>query len=209
MDKTMKTTCCGYEVKDGEIGPVHANPSNGVVQCHNCGAVYSKRPFPERDETRPAEQQGLFRKFDVRRVDGSDSLGGKHDGCRYFVLDINHDAHAPAALRAYAASCKDTHPQLSADLVAEFGAQQEQPPIKTWQERCDWTSGEPATKLMVEAMKAEIAELRANAQPPAGYVLVPAYPDQRMINAFIAEYERPGGSECGCYRAMLAAAPKP
>lgn len=36
----MKTTCCGYEVKDGEIGPVHANPGNGVVQCHSCGKVY-------------------------------------------------------------------------------------------------------------------------------------------------------------------------
>lgn len=29
-----------------------------------------------------------------------------------------------------------------------------------WQERCNWRSGEPATKLMVEAMQAEIAELR-------------------------------------------------
>ena len=33
--------------------------------------------------------------------------------------------------------------------------------VKTWQERCDWVSDEPATKLMVEAMKAEIADLRA------------------------------------------------
>jgi hypothetical protein len=33
--------------------------------------------------------------------------------------------------------------------------------IKPWQERCDWTSDQQATKLMVEAMKAEIADLRA------------------------------------------------
>lgn len=33
--------------------------------------------------------------------------------------------------------------------------------IKTWQERCDWWSERSSTKLMVEAMKAEIAELRA------------------------------------------------
>jgi len=32
--------------------------------------------------------------------------------------------------------------------------------VKSWQERCSWQSNEPATKLMVEAMKAEIAELR-------------------------------------------------
>lgn len=44
---------------------------------------------------------------------------------------------------------------------------------------------------------------------PAGWKLVPSNPDQRMINAFIAEYERPGGTESGCYHAMLAAAPAP
>lgn len=78
-------------------------------------------PFPERDSTKPAEQQGLFRKFDIRRTDGSDQPGGKHHGCRYFVLDMTHDQHAPAALRAYAASCESTHLQLAADLVSEFG----------------------------------------------------------------------------------------
>lgn len=78
--------------------------------------------FPERNPTAPAEQQGIFRKFDVRRVDGSDAPGGKHHGCRYFVLDMDHDQHAPLALRAYAASCAESHPQLSADLNQEFGA---------------------------------------------------------------------------------------
>jgi hypothetical protein len=77
--------------------------------------------FPERDESKPAEQQGIFRKFEVRRVDGSDQPGGKHHGCRYFVLDMDHDAHAPAALRAYADSCANSHPQLAADLRTEFG----------------------------------------------------------------------------------------
>jgi hypothetical protein len=78
--------------------------------------------FPERDLSKPAEQQGLFRKFDVRRVDGSDQPGGKHHGCRYYVLDLNHDQHAPAAMRAYAAVCRATHPHLAADIEAEFGA---------------------------------------------------------------------------------------
>jgi hypothetical protein len=76
--------------------------------------------FPKRDPTRTAEQQGLFQKFDVRRTDGSSEPGGKHHGCRYFVLDMNHDPHAGLALMAYAASCKDTHPQLSADLLAHL-----------------------------------------------------------------------------------------
>lgn len=78
--------------------------------------------FPERDMSKPAEQQGLFRKFEVNRVDGSDALGGKHHGCEYFVLDVTHDVHAPAALRAYAESCKSTHPKLSVDLIDRHGA---------------------------------------------------------------------------------------
>lgn len=79
--------------------------------------------FPERDVTKPAEEQGLFRKFDVRRVDGSDAPGGKHHGCEYFVLDLDHDIHAPAAIRAYAQACNETHPQLSAELSERFGPQ--------------------------------------------------------------------------------------
>lgn len=76
--------------------------------------------LPERDQAKPAEQQGLFRKFDVRRVDGSDAPGGKHHGCRYFVLDLDHDQHAPAAMAAYAKACRATHPVLSAEIDAEY-----------------------------------------------------------------------------------------
>lgn len=72
--------------------------------------------LPERDTTRPAERQGLFRKFDVRRTDGSDTPGGKHDGCEYFVLDVTHDAHAKAALAAYASAVEATHPALASDM---------------------------------------------------------------------------------------------
>lgn len=79
--------------------------------------------FPERDLTKPAEQQGIFRKFEVRRVDGSDAPRGKHYGCRYFVIDMDHDAHAPAALGSYGRSCADSHPELSADLLSKFPAQ--------------------------------------------------------------------------------------
>ena len=76
--------------------------------------------FPERDQSKPAEQQGMFHKFDVRRTDGSSAPGGKHHGCRYFVLDLNHDAHAASAMRAYAESCRYSHPQLAADIDKEF-----------------------------------------------------------------------------------------
>ena len=60
--------------------------------------------------------RGLYNKFEVRRVDGSSELGGKHCGCDYFVLDLTHDKHAPAALLAYAHSCEAEYPLLAADL---------------------------------------------------------------------------------------------
>ncbi len=67
-----------------------------------------------------ADEQGLYKKFEVKRVDGSDAPGGKHDGCRYFVLDLDHDPHAKAAMSAYAQSCVETEPKLSEDLQVEF-----------------------------------------------------------------------------------------
>lgn len=77
--------------------------------------------LPERDNTRPAEAQGLFRKFEVRRTDGSSDPGGKHEHCEYFVLDVDHDPYAAAALSAYAKACEGTHPDLARDLRARYG----------------------------------------------------------------------------------------
>jgi hypothetical protein len=77
--------------------------------------------LPERDTSRAAEQQGLFRKFSVTRADGSDQKGGRHEGCEYFVLDVKHDKHAGAALLAYADSCKESHPELAKDMRDRYG----------------------------------------------------------------------------------------
>ena len=62
------------------------------------------------------DSRGVYRKFRIERTDGSDQPGGKHAGCSYFVLDLDHDKHAIAALRAYAKSCKRELPELAADL---------------------------------------------------------------------------------------------
>lgn len=72
--------------------------------------------LPERDEGLPAEEQGLFRKFHVQRVDGQDAPGGKHANCRYFVIDVDHDPYARAVLLRYADACRHTHPLLADDL---------------------------------------------------------------------------------------------
>ena len=60
--------------------------------------------------------RGLYRKYIVDRADGTSAPGEKHHDCKYFVLDINHDKHAAAALKAYAKSCEAECPLLAADL---------------------------------------------------------------------------------------------
>ena len=52
------------------------------------------------------KSRGWFNKFTVNRTDGTDRKGGKHDGCEYFVLDLDHDPHALPALLAYADSAE-------------------------------------------------------------------------------------------------------
>lgn len=62
------------------------------------------------------EAKGLYRKYEIVRTDGSSAEGGKHEDCRYFVLDLDHDEHAMRALAAYADSCEPEYPLLAADL---------------------------------------------------------------------------------------------
>ncbi len=64
--------------------------------------------------------KGLYEKFTVTRTDGKSGPGAKHEGCKYFVLDLIHDKHAVAAIYAYAESCKNEYPLLSKDLNALF-----------------------------------------------------------------------------------------
>jgi hypothetical protein len=73
------------------------------------------------DPTKPSAQQGLYGKFYIERTDGKSAPGEKHHGCQYFILDLTHDQHAPAALRAYAQACAQTHPELAADLLRDLG----------------------------------------------------------------------------------------
>ncbi len=60
--------------------------------------------------------RGLYEKFEVKRTDGRSAPGEKHDGCEYFVLDLDHDPHALPALEAYANSCREQYPGLAYDL---------------------------------------------------------------------------------------------
>ena len=62
------------------------------------------------------KNRGLYDKFTIERNDGRDEPGEKHEGCRYFTLDVDHDPHAIPALRAYAVSCEAEYPLLARDL---------------------------------------------------------------------------------------------
>jgi hypothetical protein len=66
------------------------------------------------------EDRGLYRKYEVRRKDGSSQPGGKHEHCEYFVLDLTHDPFAIDALMAYHNACRKRFPKLAADLDAKL-----------------------------------------------------------------------------------------
>ncbi len=60
--------------------------------------------------------RGLYEKFIVQRLDGTHDPGEKHYGCRYFVLDLDHDKFAIPALQAYAKHCEKEYPLLAKSL---------------------------------------------------------------------------------------------
>ena len=73
-------------------------------------------------EDPPASAIGIYYKFDVTRTDGRDAVGERHFGCKYFVLDLDHDRFAQPALLAYADACEELYPALAADLRLKISA---------------------------------------------------------------------------------------
>jgi hypothetical protein len=113
------TVCVGRDDLDEVRAALARSAWTGVAHKPFDGRVTTV--YPERDAELPAERQGLFRKYDVRRVDGEDGPGGRHHGCELFVLDLSHDRHAVPAIQAYANACRETHPQLARDLDRRHG----------------------------------------------------------------------------------------
>jgi len=62
--------------------------------------------------------KGLYNKYVVERIEPDPT--GKHRNCWYFVLDLEHDAYAYAALDMYASSCADKYPQLAEELKGKL-----------------------------------------------------------------------------------------
>jgi len=61
--------------------------------------------------------KGIYNKFVVVRTDGQSDPGQKHNGCNYFVLDLDHDPFAMPAIEAYAVACQDEYRVLATDLM--------------------------------------------------------------------------------------------
>lgn len=72
--------------------------------------------------TKKKQINGLYRKFNVTRTDGTDRPGGKHHGCEYFVLDLTHDPFAVHAIASYIIACRDQYPSLAHDLEEKLVA---------------------------------------------------------------------------------------
>lgn len=62
----------------------------------------------------PDATRGLYSKFHIERTDPGSAM--RHPDCRYFVLDVDHDAFASAALRAYADASREQFPFLAEDI---------------------------------------------------------------------------------------------
>jgi hypothetical protein len=65
---------------------------------------------------------GIYAKFRIERTDGQSAPGCKHDGCEYFVLDLDHDKFSIPAIEAYAEACKDEYPVLAEELKEKAAA---------------------------------------------------------------------------------------
>ena len=62
------------------------------------------------------KNKGLYNKYIVVRTDGTSKTNGKHEHCKYFVLDLTHDPYAAPALSAYINACREEYPMLAVDL---------------------------------------------------------------------------------------------
>jgi len=83
------------------------NDSDKIIDLQIRVKALESRLSPEPSHDVGKKASGLYEKFKVERTDGSSAPGKKHDGCRYFVLDITHDPLAAPALIAYAKAARE------------------------------------------------------------------------------------------------------
>lgn len=113
----------------GEVVVNHpaANAEGHIIfsaeQAYSFAALLAQKAaecYRDRESAAPMldKERGLYSKYFVSRLDGSSRVGRKHNGCRFFVLDLDHDPNAAAGLEGYAFSCAEDFPELAKDLRA-------------------------------------------------------------------------------------------
>lgn len=80
---------------------------------------------PNSEYVPPPRRGGLYKKYHVRRADGMEGPGTKHNNCQYFVLDLSHDKYGITGALAYADACEAEFPILAQQL-RQLCAQEEQ-----------------------------------------------------------------------------------
>jgi hypothetical protein len=78
--------------------------------------MHVARRLRERAANDPERDRGLYEKYVVQRADGATGDGRKHEHCRHFVLDVDHDPLAAPCLNLYADLCETSYPRLARDL---------------------------------------------------------------------------------------------
>ncbi|MFA6235347.1 MAG: hypothetical protein WC824_14320, partial [Bacteroidota bacterium] len=145
---------------------------------------------------------GLYKKYNVSRVDGRDAPGGDKEGAEYFVLDLTHDSFAYYALMEYIRQCKDHFPNLAEDLrglICDVMEKSKTKQIETWKkekenlkrlppnlewpdpcaaEECmiplwDWDSEAPRADIPTDAL--EIARKNSDRGLSSGIFFMPGY----------------------------------
>ena len=76
--------------------------------------------IPEDRERLTKRELGLYEKYFVMRGDNQDSRGGKHFGCKHFVIDFTCDKYAREVMLKYAELCEHEYPVLARDIRAQF-----------------------------------------------------------------------------------------
>lgn len=165
------------------VGELAARLPNGATVT-NVYDAYEEGRKAERAATAPVSavpgalyaHSGLAMKFaaDLVRmgsttIKGTDYLPRDEVMARVIQWRQEWDSLAPARTALRASAGAPVSAAEDSDLrqtQAEMAGGEELP--APWHERCDWTSTEMATKLMVQAMKAEIADWRAWAKNQSG-----------------------------------------
>lgn len=154
----------GKVVCDALPGKPHAQHCH-PGWCVNPRPAQPQAPARRHEGERADEKRGLYGKYIIQRVDGSDAPGGKHAGCQYFVLDLTHDNYALPALREYARWCRGQLPLLADDLDA----------LRTGNKAFDLTAQAPAPSLDARGDLSEHELLAAGAASSCNQRLTPAF----------------------------------